>query len=505
MVFSGDKRRLERRDIWGQVFRSYPLVVPKPGRERLEYYLALVGVDLLALGLAALLASLGRFYLGNLEAFSFLSLDSALNNLKLYWWTFIPIPLALAYRRTYDRRLPFWEETKEIMAALFLGFIFVFALISMGKVFQISRIQIGLFFVFSMVAVPLGRYLIKRCLFCFALFRRKVLILGAGHLGATLAQGLDRERYLGYEVVGFLDDDSRKWGRKIASKKVYGPIERAGRFVRFLGVDSVFIAMPSFSPHRISEIFAYLQSLVKEVSVVPELRDIGMLNAELSCLFNQKLLLIKIQNNLKSPVNQILKRCFDLLLAFCLLPAFLPIMALISFLIVLDSRGGPLFSQERLGHNGRRFRIYKFRTMYKNADALLEDYLKENPEARREWIQYRKLRHGDPRVTRVGRFLRKTSLDELPQIINVLKGQMSLVGPRPYLPEEQEDMNGFENIILLTRPGITGLWQVSGRNNLTFQDRLKMDVWYVLNWSLWLDLTILIRTIRAVLKREGSC
>jgi len=142
--------------------------------------------------------------------------------------------------------------------------------------------------------------------------------------------------------------------------------------------------------------------------------------------------------------------------------------------------------------------------MYLNSDEILQEFLEKNPEAKKEWDKYKKLKSYDPRVTKIGKFLRATSLDELPQIFNVLKGDMSLVGLRPYLPREISDMGEYKDIILLTRPGITGLWQISGRNELTFQDRLKLDTWYVLNWSLWLDIVILFKTIKVVLKREGA-
>ncbi len=205
-----------------------------------------------------------------------------------------------------------------------------------------------------------------------------------------------------------------------------------------------------------------------------------------------------------SLVNESLKRAFDIIISILLLPFVLPIIGLIAILIKIDSEGPVFFIQDRLGKNGKKFKCIKFRTMYVNNDEILEEYLKRNPEKREEWNKYKKLKSFDPRVTRVGRFLRKTSLDELPQIFNVIKGDMSLVGPRPYLPKEETDMGYFKNTILLTKPGITGLWQVSGRNELEFKVRLILDERYVLNWSFWLDLLIMLKTIKVVLKREGA-
>jgi len=198
------------------------------------------------------------------------------------------------------------------------------------------------------------------------------------------------------------------------------------------------------------------------------------------------------------------KKAFDILLALLSLPILLPVLIIIGIIIKIDSRGSVFFSQKRLGQHDTSFQCIKFQTMYDNNEEILEKYLAENDEAAAEWKKYKKLRLYDPRVTRVGKILRKTSLDELAQIINVLKGEMSFVGPRPYLPREREDIGDHAGLILETKPGITGLWQVSGRNRLSFNERVRLDSWYVLNWSLWTDVSILIRTIKVVLKRDGS-
>ncbi len=184
---------------------------------------------------------------------------------------------------------------------------------------------------------------------------------------------------------------------------------------------------------------------------------------------------------------------------------FSPLLLLAGVLITRESAGGVFFLHERLGKGGNRFLCYKFRTMYQNSDAILEDYLKTNPQAREEWEEYKKLRGYDPRVTKVGKWLRKWSLDELPQLINVVKGEMSLVGPRPYLPREWDAMDGYRETILSVLPGITGPWQVGGRNELSFHQRLEMDAEYVKNWSLKGDLMLLLKTPWVVVTRKGAC
>ncbi|HJG03885.1 MAG TPA: sugar transferase, partial [Megamonas funiformis] len=166
---------------------------------------------------------------------------------------------------------------------------------------------------------------------------------------------------------------------------------------------------------------------------------------------------------------------------------------------------GPVFfNAKRIGKNGKLFKCYKFRSMYQNADELLIKHLNNNPELKDQWNKFQKLKGNDIRVTKIGFFIRKYSLDELPQIFNVLKGDMSLVGPRPYLPREKELMNSFYNIIITTLPGITGYWQVSGRSNVTFKKRLEMDNWYIRNWSIWIDIIFLIKTIKVVFCSKGA-
>jgi lipopolysaccharide/colanic/teichoic acid biosynthesis glycosyltransferase len=170
----------------------------------------------------------------------------------------------------------------------------------------------------------------------------------------------------------------------------------------------------------------------------------------------------------------------------------------------MDSRGPVFFIQERYGRKGRAIKVIKFRSMYVDAESRLERYLEKKPEAKEEWAQYKKLRNFDPRVTKVGRVLRKYSLDELPQFLNVLKGDMSLVGPRPYLMEELKRVKSARAFLLLVKPGITGLWQVSGRSLLPFTERLSLDEYYLRNWTFWQDVVILMRTIRVFVSGEGA-
>jgi len=194
-----------------------------------------------------------------------------------------------------------------------------------------------------------------------------------------------------------------------------------------------------------------------------------------------------------------IKRVFNIVIGMIMLVVGIPIMGVVALLIKLDSPGPVLYIHSRLGKNGRCFPCFKFRTMQQNCDSALEEYLRAEPTANQEWEKFAKLRYFDPRLTTVGAKLRRYSLDELPQLINVIRGEMSLVGPRPYLPREREQMGYSASIILQTTPGITGLWQVRGRNSVDFRGRLLLDTWYVGNWTLWLDVIILFKTISVVL------
>ena len=203
-------------------------------------------------------------------------------------------------------------------------------------------------------------------------------------------------------------------------------------------------------------------------------------------------------------VEKILKRVIDIIAGIFGIIALLPLTLIIYIANLICKDKGPVFyTQERYGKNGKIFKLYKYRSMVVGADEKLKEYLAENEEARREYKEYKKLKD-DPRITKVGKFIRKTSLDEFPQFINVLRGDMSLVGPRPYLPREREDINGFFNYITSVKPGITGLWQVNGRSATTFTDRLTLDMSYYYKHNLKLDLKILGKTVKDVVKKEGA-
>jgi Undecaprenyl-phosphate galactose phosphotransferase WbaP len=223
---------------------------------------------------------------------------------------------------------------------------------------------------------------------------------------------------------------------------------------------------------------------------------------EVSQFFSQDLLMLRLRNNLGRPGMRAVKRIFDLVASLVLLLALSWFFLIVALLINRSGRQ-VIYSQERVGLKGISFRCYKFCTMVPNAEKLLEQLLESNSAAATEWATDFKLKD-DPRVTEIGKFLRRTSLDELPQLWNVLKGEMSLVGPRPIVREELARYGESVNYYLQIRPGITGVWQVSGRSDTTYEERVSMDGWYARNWSLWYDFVILVKTLAALVRGRGA-
>ncbi|MGD0281605.1 MAG: exopolysaccharide biosynthesis polyprenyl glycosylphosphotransferase, partial [Dissulfurispiraceae bacterium] len=309
-------------------------------------------------------------------------------------------------------------------------------------------------------------------------------------------------------IVGFLDDAQEKKGMELriddATYKVFGKTRHFSKFVNLLNVSTVIIAIPSLSLEKMSEITSSVQRYTKSVLLVPDLKGIALLNTELWHLFMQQLFLLKINNNLKSLFNRMVKRSFDLTMALLFSPIFLLLAGVIGILVKIDSPGPLFYSHIRVGQKGKSIKVYKIRTMYLDAQEKLKNFLENDQGARDEWETFFKLKN-DPRVTRVGKWLRETSLDELPQIINIVNGSMSLVGPRPVLREEIDNYyKEYADYYFMVKPGMTGLWQTSGRNVVNYDFRVKLDTWYVLNWSLWFDIVILFKTIKVVLKKEGA-
>ena len=242
-----------------------------------------------------------------------------------------------------------------------------------------------------------------------------------------------------------------------------------------------------------------------DVDIVSPMRGLPLVGAQATHYFGHDVLTLRLYNNLARPWPRLIKRAFDLVVISALLVVSAPLFAFIAWRIRSDGDGGPVFyGHTRIGQGGESFKCYKFRSMVPNADALLAHILETDPVARAEWESDHKLQD-DPRITPIGHWLRKTSLDELPQLWNVLRGEMSLVGPRPVVTEELARYG--KHLVYYTegKPGMTGLWQISGRSNLDYRRRVYLDCWYVKNWTIWYDIVILLKTMKVVLMRQGAC
>ena len=330
------------------------------------------------------------------------------------------------------------------------------------------------------------------------------MIIGLNPTGKQIAAAISRDKYLGYELEGFLTIEDEEKNSLSTEHMQLGPYEEARNILKTRQIKHIIIAAPHLTGAKTVQISNELQPYTRSVMVVPDLFGLPVINGETGYFFDEQILALNIKNNLASPLNMISKRIFDLIISVLLLVPLLIVMLILAIVIKIDSPGPVFYTGERIGRGGGTFKCYKFRTMFIDNDQILQEHLNKEPGARAEWQQFKKIKGHDPRITRSGSFLRKTSLDELPQIINVFRGEMSLVGARPYLPEEKKDMDVFADTILLADPGITGLWQVSGRNEIDFAGRLRMETWYVRNWSLWLDISLLFRTFGVLLSSKGA-
>jgi Undecaprenyl-phosphate galactose phosphotransferase WbaP len=420
------------------------------------------------------------------------------------WWIPAVFIFFIFYEGLYERNLPFWDETKEIVRSVSLASITLMAIVTLGKMADmVSRLVLLGIWISSLFAFPLFRLWGKKILHGRGICGERILIIGAGNAGKLVLEGLQREKHMGYNVIGFLDDDPQKMLQTIKGKKVFGKLSDFPKVINELGINRVIIAIPSLPSDKLSALTAYVQNSTVNTMLIPDLKGIAILNTDLFHLFTEELFLMNIRNNLKSIPNRFVKRLFDITFSILSLPVILPLIGLMAIIIRIGTPGPAIYAHERIGKDGMPFKCYKFRTMYKDAEEKLKEMLNQDEAIRNEWLNNWKLK-ADPRITRIGKLLRKTSLDELPQIFNVLQGEMSLIGPRPYLQREKNEIAENAHIITSAKPGITGLWQVSGRSDTGCRYRIKLDTWYVMNWSLWLDIVIILKTIKVIIKAEGA-
>jgi Undecaprenyl-phosphate galactose phosphotransferase WbaP len=376
-----------------------------------------------------------------------------------------------------------------------LGVLAIFALgFHIGEL--LSRLLLGCAFACLLLVAPFIRYFVKRGLKGIGLWGKPVVILSYKGIAANITDRLKRNWELGYNPVAV-------FGYRLETKEL--SLERvddehalanAVDLARQHAVDTALFAMPHTRREQLAKLVNIASLHFRRVFVVPNLG--GITNSAARARDLGGTCALEIEYNLLNPWALRAKRIADLAATLVGGILVLPVFIVLAFLVYLESGAPVFYIDRRMGQDGKLFSCIKFRTMVSDAEALLQKMLEEDANFREEYSKYHKLRE-DPRVTRVGRFLRRTSLDELPQLWNVLRGEMSLVGPRPYLPRESEEIGITQSEILRVPPGITGPWQVSGRNRAFFSERVEMDDSYVRDWSMWLDILLLIRTVKTLL------
>ena len=306
---------------------------------------------------------------------------------------------------------------------------------------------------------------------------------------------------LGLKPIAILDDNPKTHG-SLADVPVVGGLAMAPSLAKDFKIHYAIVAMPGVARNQLMQLLSkYGRTFFAHLMIIPDL--FGMASLWVVAKDLGGVLGLEARQQLFLPGPRFLKACLDKGLVILISLLALPLIALISLLIRLDSRGPIFYRQTRIGREGKLFKAWKFRSMVVDADIELERYLQHHPELKSSWEEDHKLKD-DPRITRVGHFLRRTSLDELPQLWNIFIGEMSLVGPRPIVYEEVWRYGDLYDLYLQVLPGLTGLWQVSGRNDVTYEERVNFDAYYVRNWSVWLDIYILIRTIKVVLAGDGA-
>jgi exopolysaccharide biosynthesis polyprenyl glycosylphosphotransferase len=472
-------------------------------RERVVLWAALVAADALAVGLGFLVAHLLRFQAD-------LPLFDPQGGPAYYFYTtlvFRLIPLWLivfALFRLYDGNMLFggWQEYMNIFNACTFSITLIMALAFLDTAFVIARGWLLLAWVTTTLSVMTGRFAMRRVVYALRLRGRLVtnaLVVGANGEGVSIAQQLRDAPTAGVRLVGFLDDALPEGTEVLPGLRVLGKISDSGEVSARYGVRELMVA--TSAPHR-EQMVDFLQwqwgrsdpvnvrlstGLYEILTTGVQVRDVGYVP------------FLSVNQVKLTGFDVVLKRTMDLILttlALLILTVMLPVIA---FIIRRDSPGPAIYRRRVVGVGGKEFDAFKLRTMVQNADEAL----KQDKEL---WEKYQgdfKLKD-DPRITRIGRFLRRTSLDELPQLWNVIRGEMSLVGPRMITKPELEKYGKRAMNLLTVKPGITGLWQVSGRSDASYEERVQLDMYYIRNWSLWLDIQLIFQTVIVVLKRRGA-
>lgn len=334
-------------------------------------------------------------------------------------------------------------------------------------------------------------------------FKHNTLIVGIGHTAAQLAFVCKGNSYSLLDVQGYVN--CKSYGihqEQVVDKKKTIELDEIDYFIDSNHVDTVLIAIPEITKQDLDSLFEIFKDKVSVIKYLPQVN--GLVTFDTKVEDFDGILMISNSRGVNQLGSHILKRFIDICAGLCGVFILVPLTIFVFFKNRHEGDKGPIFfTQNRIGKNGKDFKMYKYRTMVLGADEILEELMQNDPAIREEYAVNKKLIN-DPRITSAGKFLREKSLDEFPQFINVLFGQMSLIGPRPYLPREKEDMGEYYEDVVACKPGITGMWQSHGRSDVDFEHRLILDEYYYRNWSFWLDITLLCKTFKQVLYRRGA-
>ena len=397
-----------------------------------------------------------------------------------------------------------WNEIKQLVKTSFCFFIALLVLVpkSYGYDRRIHlTVMVVAMFIISLLASRFLRIAFRE------IFARKTLVIGTGYEAARLGKISNNNRFALTSVKGYVDVNNTNdlFGFKqeniIKYSKVYD-YDNLNEAIKNNEIEQIIIALPEANQQVIDKVMSDIYGKVASVKYLPNVNGTMTFSSEVQDFDGQ--LLIATSNDTIGILDKFIKRFIDILAGIAGVITLLPLMIYVKYKYVKSGdHDNIMFSQYRIGKNGKLIKIYKFRSMIPNAEKELERLMKEDSKIKEEYLTNKKLKD-DPRITPVGHFLRKTSLDEWPQFINVLKGEMSFIGPRPYLPREKEDMGQYYDSIIKLKPGVTGMWQANGRSDVEFSYRCKLDDYYYHNWSIWLDFTIMYKTVKSVVYGKGS-
>ena len=491
-----DDRTLEAQSIPGVKISGAVLQWPL-------FYLSLIVMDLLMVGLAFRVAYFFRFE-ANIPIFQLEVVPSANYYMSLVY-VLIPGWLILyAAMGLYSRKnlLGGTKEYSQIFNATTAGMLLIIIVGFLGNDFVIARgwLVLSWMTVFSLTSG--GRFVMRRVFYWLrqqGYFLVPALIFGTNEEGRLLAEQLKEWKYSGMVIVGFIDHLANpKEQAKVLGFSVLGRLENLEAVIQQYGVKELIIAASAVSRENLIQIFNQY-GVASEINLRMSSGLYEIITTGLDIREIANVPLVNVNKVRLTGLDQWLKFILDYGLTIPGIVLASPIFLLLALAVKLDSPGPIIHRRKVMGLNARTFDAFKFRTMHINGDEILEQY----PEKKEELSRTHKLKD-DPRITRVGKLLRKLSLDELPQLVNVLRNEMSLVGPRMISPPELADYNQWGMNLLTIRPGLTGLWQVSGRSDVSYEQRVRLDMFYIRNWSVWLDIQILLQTIPAVLKSKGA-